>query len=63
MTHRLCSERRDEPVSRKQIGKLAQQIQRDAREVDDRKREKAEEAAFAALAASPWGRLVMCTRR
>jgi len=58
MAPRSCSEPRDEPVSR---GKLAQQF--DAREADDREREKAEEAAFAALAASPLGRLVMCTRR
>jgi hypothetical protein len=33
------------------------------READDRERERAEEVAFAALVASPLGRLVMCTRR
>jgi len=57
MTHRPCS---GEPVSREN---LARQIQRDAREADDREREEAEEAAFAVLAASPLGRAVMRTRR
>src|SRR5262249_19781089 len=44
-------------------GKPRNTFHRDAREAADCEREEAEEAAFAALAASPLGQAVMRTRR